>query len=256
MTSTDVKVSKQNEVKVQEEFVTLAKLNDLKAAMDEELAGLSINFDRIKIPAGGSTALEIPDTDGEDTRMVKELRGVILFHHPANAYYSDKYVGGSNPPECGSFDGITGHGTPGGSCETCPYNQFGSSEEGAGKACKNRQMLYILLPGEMFPVMLSLPTGSLKSFSNYAKHQLTKGRKLSQVVTKFSLKKATSSTGIAFAQAVFSFERTLTEEEKQAMNVMQDQVKDYAAHLKLSVLTPMEEGFVNTETGEVVKPLK
>ena len=28
MTSTDVKVSKQNEVKVQDEFVTLAKLND------------------------------------------------------------------------------------------------------------------------------------------------------------------------------------------------------------------------------------
>ena len=57
-------------------------------------------------------------------------------------------------------------------------------------------MLYILREGELFPVALSLPTGSLKTFTNYVKRQLPKGRKISQIVTKISLTEATSAPGI------------------------------------------------------------
>ena len=60
----------------------------------EDLAGLELTFDRIKIPSEWSTAFEIPDGDGDDTTMEKDITGVILLHHPAYAYYTAKYVGG------------------------------------------------------------------------------------------------------------------------------------------------------------------
>lgn len=230
---------------------------DMDAIMDEDLAGLEFTPDRIKIPTGGNTTFEVPDGDtDEGTRPAKEIVGVIILHHPAYAYYRDRYTGGNNPPDCGSFDGIHGRGTPGGECRECPFNQFGSGE-GAGKACKNRRMLYILMEGEIFPMVLSLPTGSLKEFAKYVKHQLTKGRRLSQIVTKISLKRAVNANGIAFSQAVFSFVRTLDPVEAESMAGIAAQARQYAAGLTLASLSgeedPPEE---DPETGRPVQPLK
>ena len=244
------------EVAVTSGFAALAGLDILQEALADDCQGLDFTFDRIKIPAGGSTAFEVPGDDDEDTTMAKEITGVILFNHPAYAYYTEKYAGGSNPPDCGSFDGVTGTGNPGGTCANCHYNQFGSGE-GQSKACKNRRLIYILQEGELFPMVLSLPTGSLKKFTKYVKRQLSKGRKLNQVVTKISLKKATSSTGIAFSQAVFSFVRVLDDAEKTAMATMTEQVKSYAANLTTAALAEVtqDESMVDPETGEIIEPL-
>ena len=233
----------------------VTSLGFLEEGMDD-CQGLEFSFDRIKIPAGGSTAFEVPGESEDDVEMVKEITGVILYNHPAFSYYTEKYTGGNNPPECGSFDGVTGHGNPGGSCSSCPYNQFGSGD-GQSKACKNRRMLYILQEGELFPQILSLPTGSLKEFTKYVKRQLSKGRRLNQIVTKISLKKATSSTGIAFSQAVFSFVRVLDDAEKTAMATMTEQVKSYAANLTTAALAEVtqDEPMVDPETGEIIEPL-
>jgi len=235
-------------------YAGVTSLGFLEDGMDD-CQGLEFSFDRIKIPAGGSTAFEVPGESEEDVEMVKEITGVILYNHPAFSYYTEKYTGGNNPPECGSFDGVTGHGNPGGSCSSCPYNQFGSGD-GQSKACKNRRMLYILQEGELFPQMLSLPTGSLKEFTKYVKRQLSKGRRLNQIVTKISLKKATSSSGIAFSQAVFTFDRNLNDAEKAAVAGLTDQVKSYAANYNAAALVGGEDvPFVDAETGEVVAPL-
>ena len=150
---------------------------------------------------------------------------------------------------------MTGHGNPGGNCGSCPYNQFGSGD-GQSKACKNRRMLYILQEGELFPQVLSLPTGSLKEFTKYVKRQLSKGRKLNQVVTKISLKKATSSSGILFSQAVFSMSRPLDSAERTAVAKLTEQVKAYAANYNVAVLIANEKNpYVDAETGEVVEAL-
>ena len=243
-----------NEMTVTGGFAALSNMVKMNE-YDDDLAGLGLTFDRIKIPAGGSTAFEIPDDD-DDTQMVKEVTGVILLHHPAYTYYAEKYAGGSNPPDCGSFDAVTGRGTPGGSCAACYYNQYGSGD-GQGKACKNRRMLYILVEGEMFPMMLSLPTGSIKEFTKYVKRQLSKGRRLSQIVTKVSLKKATSHSGITFSQAVFAFDRMLNEDEKKAVGATVEQVKEYADNLSMSALAPVDDvPIVDVETGEIIEPLR
>ena len=151
----------------------------------------------------------------------------------------------------GAFDGVTSNGNPGGSCATCPYNQFGSGE-GQSKACKNRRMIYILMEGELFPKVLSMPTGSLKEFTQYLKRQLSKGRKLNQIVTKISPKKANSGSGIAFSQAVFTFDRVLNTEEKAAMAKMTESVKAYAANLTTADFAGADDDvpFVDAETVE------
>ena len=246
--------NKNTDIAVTEGFAALANMDILKDAMADDCQGLEFSFDRVKLPAGGGTAFEMPALDGEDAEMAKDITGVIVYNHPAFAYYKDKYAGGNNPPDCGSFDGVVGVGTPGGSCRDCPYNKFGSGE-GQSKLCKNKRMLYILQEGELFPIMLSLPTGSLKNFTNFVKTNLSRGRKLNQIVTKISLKKATNNSGITFSQAVFAFVRPLSDSEKSAIANVTDTVKDYVGNLSTASLAGFDDEMVDPETGEVVKPL-
>lgn len=239
-------------------YLQLADFN-INEAMAEELDGLDGSFERIKIPSAGSTVFEVPGENPNEPDAVKEFSAVILYHHPLFAYYKDKYTGGSNPPDCGSFDGVTGEGDPGGSCAKCPYNQFGSGENGS-KACKNRRRIYVLREGEIFPLLLSLPTGSLKEFSRYIKRLLSKGKKSNSVVTRFSLKKAVNSGGIAYSQAQFAVDRNLTAEEYALINRLSEQVKAYSKHIGYEVDNSAEATAddlnIDPETGEVIEPLK
>jgi hypothetical protein len=237
-------------------FNALASM-DMAAMMAEELDGLDAGFERIKIPSAGSTVFEVPNEDGESD-AVKEFSAVILFHHPLFAYYKSKYTGGNNPPDCGSFDGVSGEGDPGGACKSCPLNQFGTGENGS-KACKNRRRIYVLREGEIFPLLLSLPTGSLKEFTKYIKRLLSKGRKSNAVVTRFSLQKATNSGGLAYSQAQFAVDRPLTPEEHALIEKMSEQVKAYSKRVTFDydIATDDEEGLnIDPETGEIIEPLE
>jgi len=235
-------------------FATQEDMQWLSEAMNEDCAGIELQLDRIKIPAGGSTAFEVPSGDSDEPEMVKEITGVILFNHPANAYYTEKYTGGSNPPDCSSFDGVHGNGTPGGYCANCLYNKFGSGD-GKSKACKNRRMLYILREGQLFPVILNLPVGSSASYKNYVKHLLTKRTSLNRVVTSISLKKAMSDSNIAFSQASFKCVRSLTNEEVESLAPMVEQMKTYAANLTTADLTEENNApVVDVATGEIIEP--
>lgn len=249
-------MSKNSEMAVKNTgYTNLAEFN-MAGAMAEELDGLDGGFERIKIPSAGSTVFEVPGEDPNEPDSVKEFSAVILYHHPLHAYYINKYTGGNQPPDCGSFDGISGEGNPGGNCAKCQYNQFGSGENGS-KACKNRRRIYVLREGEIFPLLLSLPTGSLKEFSRYIKRLLSKGKKSNSVVTKFSLKKAVNSGGIAYSQAQFTIDRQLTSEEFALINKLSEQVKTYSKKIGFDVDPGADEtSIVDNETGEVIEPLK
>ena len=252
---------KETALKVQENnalsgFNQLASV-DMATMMAEALDGLDAGFERIKIPSAGSTVFEVPNEDGESD-AVKEFTAVILYHHPLFAYYMSKYTGGNNPPDCGSFDGVTGEGDPGGVCKTCRYNQFGTGENGS-KACKNRRRIYVLREGEIFPLLLSLPTGSLKEFTKYIKRLLSKGRKSNAVVTRFSLKKATNSGGLAYSQAQFAIDRVLTPEEHILLEKMSEQVRTFSKQVAFDYdnVVGVDDVDLNIdpETGEIIEPL-
>lgn len=250
------KTNESTEMTVNGGFSELSNMNFLTEAMNDECAGLEFSLDRVKIPAGGMTAFEVPTGDGETSELQKEIECVILLSHPANAYYRDVYKGGSNPPDCGSFDGVTG--STGALCKSCPYNQFGSGE-GKAKACKNRRMLYILREHELFPMMLNLPTGSLRPFTKYVQSLLTMHKRPHQVVTRISLRKASSSSSIEYSQAVFKCVRALTPDEQTNIDAMVSQVRGIAAGLTVASMTPVDDQdnpFVDPETGEIIQPLK
>ena len=244
----------KKELAVTDGFTALANF-DLNAAMNDELSGMDMSFDRIKIPAAGSTVFEVPGEAPGETDAVKEFTGVILYHHPLYSFYRERYTGGNNPPDCGSFDGITGEGTPGGNCSRCPHNQFGSGENG-GKACKNKRRIFLLREGEIFPLILTLPTGSMKEFAQFVKRLLGKGRKSNSVLTRFSLKKAVNAGGIAYSQAQFSVERPLADEENALISRMSEQVKAFSTRVGYEEEAETEQhAVVDPETGEIVEPL-
>lgn len=242
----------------QSTYNQLANVNMVEM-MAEELDGLDAGFERIRIPSAGSTVFEVPGEDPGDPETVKEFSAVILYHHPLFAYYKSKYTGGNNPPDCGSFDGVTGEGDPGGDCKSCRFNKFGTGENGS-KACKNRRRIYVLREGEIFPLLLSLPTGSLKEFTRYLKRLLSKGRKSNSVVTRFSLKKAANSTGLAYSQAQFTVDRVLTAEESALLEKMSGQVKGFSKQISFDYDNVPDENAqeiaVDPETGELIEPLR
>ncbi|GHU76057.1 hypothetical protein FACS1894188_08000 [Clostridia bacterium] len=96
-------------------FTALAN-NSFNSTVSEELDGLDLGFERIKI-VNNANVFTLP-TEGDDTEMVPEFSDVILHQHALNAYYKTAYKGGNAPPDCGSYDGKYGVGDPGGNCAT------------------------------------------------------------------------------------------------------------------------------------------
>ena len=227
-------------------YLNLANFN-VNGEFLEELSGLDNQFDRIKIPAGGGTMFEFPSGNPDEPDMIKDFSAVILYHHPMYVFYSSKFNGSNNPPDCLSIDGVTGVGIYGGKCINCPQNKFGSGENGS-KACKNKHQIYLLRENEIFPMVLSLPTSSNREFSRYIKRLLSRGKKSDSVVTKFSLKKAVNKTGISYSQVQFALDRELTNEEVTLIKGYSSQVKSYAQ----SKINPQNSQSVDIDTGEIV----
>ena len=150
-------MAKKNELVKADAFNLMTISGDMAEAVAEEMDGLgALSFDRVKIPAGGGIAFELPGEDEDNPESSPAIVGVILDHHPVNAYWAEKFSGGNAQPDCSSFDGKKGVFRGTGEirdCAACPYNQFGS--DGRGKACKNVHRLYILQEGNPVPIILA-----------------------------------------------------------------------------------------------------
>lgn len=209
---------------------------DIQEAMQEEMEGVQLKFDRIKIPSGGGLAFELPNEDDpEDPLTEKTVSGIILVHHPINAWWAKEYSGEKNPPDCSSMDariGIdreTGEKIP---CAACPKNQWGSAppyKDGSannGKACKNMRRVYLLREGYMFPFLLTLPPTSLENFNEYlSKRIVQKGNRSFDVLSTVSLKKDKNKGGIEYSKATWNKPGPLDAETKKAARAYAEQIK-------------------------------
>ena len=159
----------------------------------------------------------------------RKLVGVILYHHLANAYWPEGSEYDDNvPPFCQSFDGKQGYGEPGGVCAACAFNQFGSTANGSGKACKNMRQIYLLRSGEYLPLQLSLPPTSLRPFNDFMNLAFVARRRPSySAIVEIGLKRAESG-GYTYSVATFRKVRDLEGESLAA-------VKSYAANFKEQV---------------------
>jgi len=110
----------------------------------------------------------------------------------------------------------------------------------------------------LFPLLLSLPTGSIKELTKYLKRLLSKGKKSNAFVTRFTLKKATNSGGLAYSQAQFAVDRPLSPEEYVLIERLSEQVKAYSKTVTFEDEATDEsvgDIMIDEETGEVIEPL-
>ena len=172
--------------------------SEIAAAM-EEVGGAPVF--RAKIPSGGGKAFTIETGDEDSDTVATNIEGVVIHSHKCNARFDESVLG--EPPICSSMDGKIGLNAETGEacgCVDCPYNEFGSSSKGAGKACKNMIRLYMMVSGSPIPLLISLPPTSMKGWQAYRISTLAaKGLKPSEVVTELTLTVATNKAGIKYS---------------------------------------------------------
>lgn len=236
-------MAKQTALAVVEEINLPALNKELLEGMQEEMQGMDFTFDRIRIPSGGGIAFEVPGEDPENPDSEREVYGVILDHHPINAWWATEYSGEKNPPDCASLDGMVGIDRETGekiACASCPKNQYGSaiSKDGTksnGKACKNMRRVYFTKPDYLFPLLLVLPPTSLTNFSDYIRRSIVgKNRRSHEILTKFTLTKDKNAGGIVYSKAVFSPAGILPDELKKQTEAYSKEIKSFTRTIEIS----------------------
>lgn len=211
-----------------DQFPAIDPNNDRVQLMMANLGGESLSvadFSRIKVPSGGATRWTIESAAGCES--VEALEGVILHTTRRRAYWSNPNPTQA-PPDCSSVDMITGHGNPGGLCENCPHNEFGSAKDGngRGKACKETRLLFILRKGDVLPVVIAAPPASLKDMKKYLIDLSQIGLPYFGAVTQLTLSPEKNSDGIAFAKIKPKMVGKLDEASRATIHGL---IKQYAA---------------------------
>lgn len=216
-------------------------LDDLKGTSVQEL-------DRVKIPSGGGLFFEVPGIDGPTPQAA--LRGIILGQRTGRLYWREA-IGegkGTTPPDC-SGDGEFGWGQrwdgdkeEAHQCDLCPFSRFGSDEGGRGQSCKQVLLVFLLQPGSLIPLVLSLPPTSIKAAKQYILRLAGKALKGYAVETEWKLEKAQNADGVAYARAVPKALRTLAPAEVAQLGSLAAQLKKVFSATKVKAADYAEEG--------------
>ena len=235
----------ENALMTTETFVLPAMMNNGFSVEDlgDDFDGLRLSFQRIKIPGGGALQFEVPGDNPEEPEYEKTITGVIIYNHAANAYWpaGDEYDE-NVPPLCSSYDGKTGQGIPGGACQFCEMNQYGTDQGGGkGKACKNMRTLYILRSGEAMPIQLSLPPTSLNPFSEFVNIAFaTRRRPTWSAIVEIGLKRMDNGTN-KYSVATFRKVGDFTPEQIP-------QIKQYVDDFRMQIKELQQQRALETES--------
>ena len=209
--------------------VTQEELRDLMAENYAE--GEAPRFPRIGFPTGGGKHYSVQV--GEKSEALEKLRAAIVHHHQARAYFGPG-AATSRPPVCSSLDGQTGslprQGDRFGECRTCVHGRFGTAvndkgEAGAGAACKDTRRLYILLPGESMPRLLTLPPGSLRNWQEFRDNQLMPlGLGLRGAIVEVGLEQTRNDNSIQYSRSTFRLGGRLDAESRAMVQALYEAV--------------------------------
>jgi hypothetical protein len=161
------------------------------------LAGENVSefdLDQVKVPGGGGTIWEVPSVHGPEN--VEAIEGIIVHIGKRRQFWAEQDPTG-DPPDCHSKDMVTGIGNPGGPCEQCKFNQFGSSKNERGKACKESRAVFLCREGDNLPIVVNIPPGSLKNLKQYL---MRLPAPYFQVITRLKLSKVKNKDGIGYAE--------------------------------------------------------
>jgi hypothetical protein len=178
------------------------------------LDGLEItagDLTRIKIPGSGGKFWQYEDADGPQSSPT--LTGVILHKQLARGWWvKDLDDAGEAPPACSSRDSHTGQinqdeipagyqgPLPTGDCSACPLAQF---DQQAGRTpCQQRMQIFLLQENDFLPVIVDLPTTSIKPMRRFLLQLAQRKRAFDAVVVELALEQTKSNGGINYSLVV------------------------------------------------------
>ena len=205
----------------------------------DQLGISDFQLSRIKIPAGGGMAWEVEALEGVQVHQHLDVL-VLAIKGNQKSWWSTSMEdgGGGTPPSCSSKDGVFGFGIntldapldeepSKHRCSECPWNQFGSA--GAGKACKDQSLLFFFREGSRIPSLLTVPATSLKGLQKYVLQLIDAGKRVEGCVTRLSLKKTQSQSGITYSTLDLSWVKDLDEAATEKMAAVS---KDFRARIE------------------------
>ena len=170
---------------------TPQRLQRSLTVLNKNLAGQKIGiFDLPRVTSEGDAVWSLP-TANADHDFQKSIEGIIVHIEFPRAYWENQINEGRTPPNCSSPDGLKGFGLPGGDCESCEFNKWGTSKTGnrTGKACREQNLLFLLRPGNLFPLVVQVPPTSIDAVKQYCFALSDEDRLYSEVFTTLSLLK-------------------------------------------------------------------
>jgi len=193
----------------------------------------------IKNPSGGALAFEFAPA-GKKPEYLTELVGVPLTIQPRRTLWADKSIGSGDRPVCSSTDLVRGKvrltddkqldvpesilkiampGNGEGKCANCHFNKWDTAIDAQGKPtkckrCSESKIVYLLRLGDILPVKVTIPSGSIGAFNAAIKQFPTRA---DQCVVQFSLSKQKSGGGVDFAQFVTTYVRGLEPEAIESL---------------------------------------
>lgn len=194
--------------------------------IEENLGGEQLNpfdLDRLKVPAGGGIAWEIPTLTGE-VEIARSIEGIVVYQKNCRGYWPDEYTGAATPPQCSSEDGVVGVGNPGGQCALCPMAQFGSSKNNS-QACKAGRLLFLMTKDNILPKIISVPPTSIKPIKKFFLGLASKSIPYHGCVMSFALAPAVNKGGIKYAQIAPSLVAPLSPSEAALVKVYANTIR-------------------------------
>jgi hypothetical protein len=200
------------------------------------------DLQRVRLPAGGGQTWELVTADGEES--VKTFQGVIIAQRQVRVYWKEEFSGEKNAPDCYSDDAVQGHGDPGILCERCPNAEFGSGK-GKSQACQLKRVVFFLRDNALLPSYIALPPTSQAVGKSYVLQLASLGLMPWDVVTEFSLEKATSDTGIAYSRVKLARVHSFSPDEKVRMRAYADEIRPNLLRTRMAVADI--EGYVDDD---------
>ena len=229
-------------------------LMDVMEALADNLGSQTLSawdLQRVTVPSQGFEMWSVPTAPDEKTEYQTSIEGIIIHTSTPRAYWSKKpEESGRTPPECSSPDGITG--TPLGDCITCIHNQWGSDPDGAGKACREQRLLFMLRPGSFLPIVVQVPPTSIDAIKKYAVNVATRhGKPQWKVITSLKLTKIPAEP-FPYSRIIPSVVDNVPEEYIPRLSMFRDKIRPLfgaESFVPLPASTDQQQAQVNT--GEV-----
>lgn len=207
-----------------ERFVGLSSnQGEMRAALDSLAeAGEALgpgDLIRVPTPTGGGTTWEIPTLTGE-TESAKSIEGILVYYQKCGILWPAEEPAENTMPVLRTWDLVTAEQIgpiPDDMAETLekyriderhfrwdslPYNQFGSGKGGKGKRVKEQRMLFILRPGDVFPILVTAQPGSLQNVTGFIKRLPMSGVQYWGAVVSLGLEKTQNAGGQPYSRIV------------------------------------------------------